>query len=704
MRVDRFRLDRRSLITLAIGFIAIFLLVILAIKTTSLNAGQMAIWPGDGMILALMLGPLRRNPITALVVGMAAVVCGEIATGNIPQLALALASFNALTVYTIYFTTIHFCRNGDITKSKYFIKFIIIASISSAFLALALSLSVKIYYKIPIIDTFFSSAMGNVTGDAVLTPLILILSGSVKHKHELRNSRLKRGAVSTIYILGLIATFVQSSAPILFLIPLGLMAVAYMASLTELAACVLATVVCALVASATGHGPIGLVRGGPEAHLFMLQAFLVIITGTSLPIAALMAEYASLKSSLIASRQEAVAANQAKSAFLAMISHEIRTPLNGVLGMAQILAMDDLTLLQQDRVAVVRQSGETLLALLNDVLDLSKIEAGKMTLETISFDLGPLLQATVKTFDGQAWTKGLALRLNDAAAAGVYFGDPTRLRQIVSNLISNALKFTEAGGVDVEASYGANGLTISVADTGIGIAPDKVGRLFMKFSQVDESTTRRFGGTGLGLSICRELVELMGGVIEVESQEGAGTRFRLIAPLDRIHDKQAPGPAVDPADMIAKLEGLRVLAADDNATNQIVIKTLLEAVGVDVMIVADGAMAVEAWERGVFDLVLMDVQMPVLDGVSAALAIRAREAELNRPSTPIIALTANAMTHQMADYRLAGMNGFVAKPIAAPLLFAAIMDAMREAEGESHVSAPIDLGDRSGQRPEILTL
>ncbi len=691
MLVNRFKLDRRSLVALAAGFLAIFCLAILAIKTTSLNAGQMPIWPGDGIILALMLGPLRRNPIIALVVGMTAVVAGEVAVGNILQLSAALAVVNALSIYGIFFGTIRICRDGDVTQSKSFIKFIAISTLGSALTAAVLGFTVSIYYHIPFINTFVSSNMGNVTGDAVLTPLILIFTGSVGRKLNSENSLLKRGGVATIYLLGMFAICIQSRVPLLFLIPLGLMAVAYMASLTELAACVLATVLCVLVSSAAGHHPLGLVRGGPETSLFTLQAFLVIITGTSLPIAALMAEHASLKASLLTSKQEAVAANQAKSAFLAMISHEIRTPLNGVLGMAQILAMDDLTPVQHDRVAVVRQSGETLLALLNDVLDLSKIEAGKMTLETISFDLGPLLQATVSTFDAQARTKGLHLRLDAAPAAGVYWGDPTRLRQIVSNLISNALKFTEAGGVDVEAHYNADGLTISVTDTGIGIPPDKVGRLFVKFSQVDDSTTRRFGGTGLGLSICRELVELMGGAIEVESQEGAGTRFRLIVPLERINDQQTPGAAVDPGDMIAKFEGLRVLAADDNATNQIVIKTLLEAVGVDVVIAADGAMAVEAWERDAFDLVLMDVQMPVLDGVSAALAIRARESELSRPYTPIIALTANAMTHQMTEYRLAGMDGFVAKPIAAPLLFAAIMDAIRQPDDGSHVSASIDL-------------
>ncbi len=542
--------------------------------------------------------------------------------------------------------------------------------------------------------------MGNVTGDAVLTPLILIFTGSVGRKIDPQKSILTRGGMAAIYLVGLLAVFIQSSAPLLFLVPLGLMAVAYMASLTELAACVLATVVCALVASASGHGPIGLVRGGPEAHLFMLQAFLVIITGTSLPIAALMAEHASLKASLLASRQEAVAANEAKSAFLATISHEIRTPLNGVLGMAQILAMDDLTPVQRDRVAMVRRSGETLLALLNDVLDLSKIEAGKMTLETIAFDLDPLLQATVRAFDAQAQTKGLVLRLN-ATAGGVYRGDPTRLQQVVANLISNALKFTETGHVEVEAHDGANGLTITVTDTGIGIAPDNIGRLFMKFSQADESTTRRFGGTGLGLSICRELVELMGGVIDVETEEGVGTRFRIVVPLERVKDEQTSRAVAPPADMTAALEGLRVLAADDNATNQIVLKTLLEAVGVDVVMVGDGAKALEAWEHDAFDLILMDVQMPVLDGVAAARAIRLREAERGRPRTPIVALTANAMTHQLEAYRLAGMDRFVAKPIAATLLFAAIAEVMREANAGSPAAARADPAIGAIDRPDL---
>ena len=376
---------------------------------------------------------------------------------------------------------------------------------------------------------------------------------------------------------------------------------------------------------------------------------------------------------------EAQAATAAKSDFLATMSHEIRTPLNGVLGMAQAMAAEALPETQRERLAVVRRSGETLLTILNDILDLSKIEAGKLELEEVDFDIAEVASATVAGFGAVATGKGVALDLRVAdAAAGVYRSDPTRVRQILSNLISNALKFTEQGGVQVVVDRVGEVVEMRVRDTGIGIPPDRLDRLFKKFAQADASTTRKYGGTGLGLSICRELTEIIGGDIRAESTVGEGTTFIVRLLIARVGDALAlEAEEAAPRDWDAG--ALRILAAEDNSVNQLVLKTLLSQVGIDPMVVSDGAEAVEAWREHDWDLILMDVQMPVMDGPTATRAIRELERAKGRARTPIIALTANAMAHQIAEYRAAGMDGFVSKPIDIEKLFAAIEAGLDEA-------------------------
>jgi signal transduction histidine kinase/AmiR/NasT family two-component response regulator len=390
----------------------------------------------------------------------------------------------------------------------------------------------------------------------------------------------------------------------------------------------------------------------------------------------------------------AEAGSRAKSEFLTTMSHEIRTPLNGVLGMAQAMARDRLSPAQRKRVDVIRKSGQSLLILLNSVLDLSKIEAGKLELEIGEVDIASLAQAALDMFEGEGADKNLTLALQIAPEAeGVYSGDSQRVSQVLYNLISNAVKFTHQGAITVGIARRDDILQIEVADTGIGISAEQIARLFEKFSQADASVTRRFGGTGLGLAICRQLAAKMGGEVSVQSEEGRGSTFKVSLPLPRLRAGEVADKAgVAPQEIAAEAETdatppLRVLAAEDNPINQLVLRTLLEQVGVETVMVTDGEQALSAWRDQDWDLILMDIQMPVMDGVTASRAIRAEEAANGRARTPIIALTANVMSEQVATYRAAGMDQVVAKPIEIARLLGAMQMAMDASPAEASPDA-----------------
>jgi len=393
-------------------------------------------------------------------------------------------------------------------------------------------------------------------------------------------------------------------------------------------------------------------------------------------------------------RDDAEAANVAKSQFLANMSHEIRTPLNGVVGMAELLAGRGLRPEDLEVVDIIRASGQTLERLLSDILDLARVESGQVQLEYEPFHLGAAVRSVAALLQLQAEEKGVELRVSVAPDVDQEFrGDVVRVRQVVTNLVSNAVKFTDEGEVSVDVRRTSGGaIRIEVADTGVGFDPADKDKVFGRFQQADGSITRRFGGTGLGLAISRELVGLMGGELDCDSRPGAGSRFWFELPLEACASAARPAPAAlgdsaGPSDAPTD-RGLCILVADDHPTNRKVVELILGAPDVEIVAVVNGAEAVAAYQQRPFDLVLMDMQMPVMDGLTAIGAIRRLEADGGRRRTPVLMLTANALPEHIQASREAGADGHVTKPITARSLTDAVTAALRPApDSEEGVAA-----------------
>lgn len=414
-------------------------------------------------------------------------------------------------------------------------------------------------------------------------------------------------------------------------------------------------------------------------------------------IRAFQAHQAHLIEELESARDRANAANEAKSSFLGVISHELRTPMNGVLGAAQLLSSTRLDGMQREYLSIIRNSGDNLLSLLNDILDMTKIEAGKMSFDVVDVDMDDLQRRIAGPFEAQAQAKGLAFRTSiEGDMPAVVRGDPLRVCQVVQNLLSNAVKFTESG----EISYTVRGRKLSerrvafqfeVQDSGAGISPDDLERLFQPFTQVDNSSTRRFGGTGLGLTIARRMANIMGGDITVTSQLGRGSTFVLSIEAEVVEWTPYAAPQPENTGM-EDGRRMRVLIVEDHPVNRMILEAWMGSAGHQTQTAENGALAVDATRHGRFDLIIMDVNMPVMDGLTATRAIR--DGGGPNAGTPIVVLSASARNEDHAAGLEAGADAYLNKPID----FAALTRLMTQAaEGREALRASMAEQGRQDQ-------
>ena len=708
---------------------AIFATAWAGIELTRSGGRIASLWFANAVALSLLLRRTPGSRGTLLVAVFAANLAANILSGDALLVGVGLAACNLIEV-SVAITLLDRVRSPflEMSKSGGLARLLLYAGLvgpacSAVCAATVLSATTEAGFAQIALHWFAADSIGMIA----LAPMLVTLRPATLREMVEDISWLELLALPALCLLITAMVFTQEGLPILFLILPMLTLVAFRLRFVATAIMVALVSILATVMTIRGYGPIaGAIPGMTERILF-LQLFIVVLALTKLPVAVVLEDRGLMQRDLIIATHEAKQAATAKSDFLATMSHEIRTPMTGVLGMIELLRSNPDERDRNRFFSSLQQSANLLMTVLDDVLDFSKLDSGKITFADIPFDLRQIARATLDLYHGAAQAKSLSLELIYTTDHTAVCGDPVRLQQIMGNLISNAIKFTDVGRIElrIEAHPSNDGKVaadFSVIDTGIGIAPEHLDRLFSPFVQADASTNRGFGGTGLGLAISLRLVEALGGKLVVESIHGLGSTFRFSIDL-----KRGQPIGVVPAQLLAAApqRSLQVLLAEDNPVNRLLVTTLIKRMGHQVETAENGRLAVEAAAARQYDAILMDMQMPEMDGIAATRAIRATAAGA---TIPIIALTADASPDRRRFYDNVGLTGFMTKPfdsatlqdrlstIAAelpaadvldvPVLDIALLTELGEAIGPGKVEELLDilLSDLTVRRVRIVAL